>query len=126
MMLNATEIQSRCEAIGVLPYIESGIDGSFEALAGLCPRCKQPIEIHLTNGGKLSPSRTLRAAHVFSGNVRCEDNATNEQLARLSAEEKLDFFARRHDEETVKDLSPGLREEILNRLWPKAGAEIGT
>ena len=96
--MNATEIQKHCESLGVpAPAVYDGDGGYSCRPAGLCPRCKQPISFHLTNGGKLSPSRTLRLQHVFSGDVNCEDEATNARLAAMSADEKVEFFVQRRD-----------------------------
>jgi hypothetical protein len=117
MTRDLNDIQKQCESMGVLPAAE--LCGGFTHLAGLCPRCKQPIQISLTNGGKLSPSRTLDCRHIFSGNVRCEDPATNEKLAKLSGHEKADFFAMRRDLAILKDMTPEYRRETMKRLWPK-------
>lgn len=104
---NSTPIE--CEKIGVLEavYIDTQYaDGTCFGtvhLAGLCPRCKESIGFHLTNGGKLSAARTLRLEHIFSGDIRCEDESTTKLLAELSGEQKAKFFQHRHNEKTLRD-----------------------
>lgn len=116
-MSSADEIQKFCEGQGKLPYIKESITGGYGVYAaGLCPRCGQPIVFNLTNGGKLSPSRTLRLEHVFSGSIRCEEDTTNEQIRGMTGQQKVDFFCRKHDEETVKELPEPLRSELLESL----------
>lgn len=114
--LNANEVQQACDEQTKNETIY--YSGAFGYLAGLCPRCKQPIGFNLVNGGKLSPSRTLRLEHVFSGDIHCELPRVNDLLDGLSGQEKSDFFAHRHDQETIKDLSEDYRKETINRIWP--------
>ena len=120
MKLTDQQAQDQCAAIGTPRIFE--MSGSFTYLAGLCPRCHEPIQICLTNGGKLSPARTLRCYHIFSGSVRCEDTATNDLLAAMPAANKSAFFAKRHDQEVIKDLPPELQQEIMARLWGQPAA----
>jgi len=71
---------------------------------GLCPRCGEPILLAMTNGGKLSPAKTLRACHAFTGDVRCENPATLNLIRGKSGQEKMDFFFARHDAEKIASI----------------------
>lgn len=114
--MNANELQKRSEEIGSPQW--DTIAGSTSYLMGLCPRCKQPIRACLTNGGKLSPARTLRLDHLFSGDVRCETRNVNEAIANFTGQEKSDFFAMRHDYATVIQISEAYAAERMEQLWP--------
>jgi len=74
--------------------------------------------MNLTNGGKLSPARTLRLDHLFSGDVRCEDFQVREAIAGLSGREKSDFFAMRHDYAITIQISQAFCDEKMQELWP--------
>lgn len=119
--VNQDEAQDQCLKLGVLEalYIDTPTaDGTCFGtthLAGLCPRCHEPIGFHLVNGGKLSPSKTLRLEHLFSGDVRCQTDAVNAKIKLLTGSQKSDFFVQVHDESILRDA--GFSEaEIQRRL----------
>lgn len=124
MNTDSNEIQKRSEALGVPSAVTR--NGATYFIAGLCPRCKQPIQICVTNGGKLHPARTLRVDHAFSGNVRCEDTKVNEQLQTMSGQEKSDFFAMRHDLEVMASMGDDFRRETVQRIWPNPPPAVVT
>ena len=105
------EIQAVSDALGVPGQIING-----DRLIGLCPRCKEPISLHMTNGGKLSPSRTLRAEHVYSGSIKCEDAKTMEKLKTLDPLQKVYFFQDRHDDETMEGLPQGVIDDFKKKV----------
>jgi hypothetical protein len=119
--LNQNQAQEECVKMGALEavYIDTPwADGAcFHSvhLAGLCPRCKEPIGFHLTNGGKLSPSKTLRLEHLFSGDIRCQPDAILEQIKSLTGDQKSDFFTTLHDEAVLRNAGFP-EEEISKRL----------
>ena len=117
--LNQDEAQEQSEKLGVLEavYIDTPqADGTCFGtthLAGLCPRCREPIGFCLTNGGKLSPSKTLRAEHLFSGDVRCQTDVILTKIKSLTGGQKAEFFISLHDEYVLRNA--GFSEDEIRR-----------
>ena len=119
--LSETHAQIVCEEIGVLepvfidtPYADGTCFGATY-LAGLCSRCREPIGYHLTNGGKLKPSKTLRLSHLYSGDIRCQSDTILAKIKPLNGQQKSEFFTALHDEQILRET--GLSEdEIKKRL----------
>lgn len=107
--LNETHAGITCQEIGVLepfyidtPYADGTCFGAVY-LAGLCPKCREPIGYCLTDGGKLSPSKTLRLAHLFNGDVRCQTDAILAKIKPLNGQQKAEFFITLHDESVFRE-----------------------
>lgn len=118
--LTTNQVQELSEQIGVVLGAFFQPTASFGYLCGLCPRCKQPIAFHLTNGGKLHAARTLRMEHVFSGDVMCEEAPVNEWLQGKTGEQKVEFFSALHDYKVFVEtgLSASYVDNRMEKLHP--------
>lgn len=114
--MSCNDTQAYCEKLGKPAWVHYDGDANMTYYpVGLCPRCSQPIVMSFANGGKLSAARTLDLRHLFSGNTRCEDELTNQNILAMTGQEKADFFVKRHTESVFRQA--GFTEaEIRQRM----------